>query len=254
MAEIAAPTPDDEQQNQPAAEGSIGDAASTTSPNGGDAPMGEADREEPSTVAEDNTVAEARTLGEDNALAEDNAVAPEASSMPAEPSLIVEPEPPAADPISEPEPIALAPIIEPTPEPTPAPTAPTAVSGEPTVASTIEVPASATAAADADGGEWALLQEKVGAWLNSGQLQQQWQAARQPLSLLAGLIALLLVVRIYSALLGVLEGLPLIPGLLELVGVIVVARFSLTRLVRSDERRSLLTGLQARWKAFRGKG
>ena len=68
------------------------------------------------------------------------------------------------------------------------------------------------------------------------------------------MIALLLVLRIYGALLGVLDSLPLIPGLLELVGVIVVVRFSLTRLVRSDERSSLIQGLQQRWKAFRGKG
>ena len=96
--------------------------------------------------------------------------------------------------------------------------------------------------------------EKLTTWVRSGELRQQWQAARTPLSLLAGLIALLLVLRIYSALLAVIEGLPLLPGLLELVGVIAVVRFSLTRLVRSDERQQLIQGLQQRWKSFRGQG
>jgi len=124
----------------------------------------------------------------------------------------------------------------------------------PSIASTIEVPASAPAVADGEGGEWELLVRNVTTWLRSGQLQQQWQTARKPLSLLAGLIALLLALRIYGALLGVLDSLPLIPGLLELVGVITVVRFSLTRLVRSEERQQLIEGLQQRWKSFRGQG
>ena len=140
----------------------------------------------------------------------------------------------------------------------PAPAVPTSVTpaviDAPSIASTIEVPASAPAAAEGDGGEWELLVQKVTTWLSSGQLQEQWQAARKPLSLLAGLIALLLVLRIYSALLAVLDSLPLLPGLLELVGVIAVVRFSLTRLVRSDERQQLIQGLQQRWKSFRGQG
>ena len=43
-------------------------------------------------------------------------------------------------------------------------------------------------------------------------------------------------------------------GALSVVGVIAVVRFSLTRLVRSDERQQLIQGLQQRWKSFRGQG
>jgi len=59
---------------------------------------------------------------------------------------------------------------------------------------------------------------------------------------------------VYGSLMAVLDSLPLVPGLLELVGVFVVARFSLTRLVRSEERKAVFSGLQQRWQAFRGKG
>ena len=139
-------------------------------------------------------------------------------------------------------------------ETTPEPPAPLDI---PTVASTLEVPASvqvATSPADQDGGEWDLLVEKVRTWISSGQLQEQWQAARTPLSLLAGLIAVLLVLRVYSAVLGVLDSIPLLPGLLELAGLVAVVQFSLTRLVRSNDRREVIEGLKQRWQSFRGRG
>jgi hypothetical protein len=166
--------------------------------------------------------------------------------------------------VSSEEPSAEAPALEPPateaeampveadPEP-PVPPAPVDI---PTVASTLEVPASpqvAASAADQEGGEWELLVAKLRTWIASGQLQEQWQAARTPLSLLAGLIAVLLVLRVYSALLGVLESIPLLPGLLELAGLVAVVQFSLTRLVRSNDRREVIEGVKQRWQSFRGR-
>ena len=138
---------------------------------------------------------------------------------------------------------------EPEPEPDPAP----ANVWTPQVASTTDVPASpAAVSSEGEGGEWELLVEKVKQWIASGQLQQQWETARTPITLLAGLIGVLVVLRIYSSLLGVLESLPLLPGLLELVGVISVVRFSLTRLVKSSDRHEVIDGLKQRWSSFRG--
>lgn len=137
---------------------------------------------------------------------------------------------------------------------------------EPQVASTVAVPATpatpapivaAAPASDSPsgdgGGEWDLLVSKVQGWLASGQLQEQWQAARTPLSLLAGLIALLLVLRIYGALLAVLDSIPLLPGLMELAGLVAVAQFALTKLVRSNDRRQVIDGVRQRWQSFRGR-
>ena len=140
-----------------------------------------------------------------------------------------------------------APEPEPEPEPEPANV------WTPQVASTTDVPASpAAVSSEGEGGEWELLVEKVKQWIASGQLQQQWETARTPITLLAGLIGVLLVLRVYSALLGVVESLPLLPGLLELVGVISVVRFSLTRLVKSSDRHEVIDGLKQRWSSFRG--
>lgn len=147
-----------------------------------------------------------------------------------------------------PEPTMAAPAVS---EPMQPPFSATA----PTIATTIDVPAATGPAATstAEGGEWELLLQKLSQWISSGALQEQWQAARTPLSLLAGLIALLLVVRVYGALLAVIDSLPLLPGLLELAGVIALTRFALRRLVRSDDRQQVIQGLLDRWRAFRGK-
>ncbi|QVV66380.1 CAAD domain-containing protein [Synechococcus sp. LA31] len=153
---------------------------------------------------------------------------------------------------AEPETVAVA-AEQPAPEPA-APEPPAA--DTPTVASSIEVPASPqvnTAPSEQEGGEWDLLVQKLRSWIASGQLQEQWQAARTPLSLLAGLIAVLLVLRVYSAVLGVLNSIPLLPGLLELAGLVTVVQFSLTRLVRSQDRSEVIGGLKQRWKSFRGR-
>ena len=151
------------------------------------------------------------------------------------------------------EPEAAPPEPAPLPKPEVLPLTPPPV---PTVATTIDLPArgdSAGAGPTGEGGEWALLLSKLQAWLGSGQLQDQLQAARTPLTLGAGLIALLVVLQIYGALLAVIRSFPLAPGLLELVGVIAVVRFGLDKLVRSQERRALIEGLQRRWQAFQGK-
>ena len=200
----------------------------------------------------------------------------EAVSEPPEPSPEPTPEPtpdPTSDPTPDPvpagpaaesaganwaaaiasEPVAAPPEPAPLPKPEVLPLTPPPV---PTVATTIDLPArgdSAGAGPTGEGGEWALLLSKLQAWLGSGQLQDQLQAARTPLTLGAGLIALLVVLQIYGALLAVIRSFPLAPGLLELVGVIAVVRFGLDKLVRSQERRALIEGLQRRWQAFQGK-
>ena len=123
----------------------------------------------------------------------------------------------------------------------------------PQVASTTDVPASPGDSAPEDqGGEWQLLVEKVKHWVESGQLQQQWSTARRPITWLAGFIGLLIVLRIYGAVLGVVESLPLLPGLMELLGVISIVRFSLIRLAKSSDRHEVIDGLKQRWSSFRG--
>jgi hypothetical protein len=161
-----------------------------------------------------------------------------------------------AEPSAEPAPEAAPePVIAAAPEPVapePAPE-PVAVPEVPTVLSTLELPAlERPSGGDTEGGEWDLLLDKLRQWLASGQLQQLWQTSRTPLTAAAALIGLLLVLRIYGALLGVLDSLPLVPGLLELAGLVAVVRFGLGNLVRSSDREKVIANVKSRWAAFRG--
>ena len=188
---------------------------------------------------------------------------------------LVAPEPPAPEP---------APAPQPAPEPEPAPVAlaeaqpvtapqaapldvfasdptpdPAAVSSPvPELESTTLIPASGgssgTDASGEGGGEWELLLGKVRQWLENGKLQALWAQARTPISLTLAAAALLIVLRVYAALLSAIESLPLIPGLLELVGVIWAVRFGVPRLLQRSQRQELFGSLQERWNSFRGRG
>jgi hypothetical protein len=188
---------------------------------------------------------------------------------------VVAPEPPAPEP---------APVPEPAPEPEPAPAAlaeaqpvtapqaapldvfapdptpgPAAVSSPiPELESTTLIPASGdpsgTDASGEGGGEWELLLGKVRQWLDTGKLQALWAQARTPISLTLAAAALLMVLRVYTALLSAIESLPLIPGLLELVGVVWAVRFGVPRLLQRSQRQELFGSLQERWNSFRGRG
>lgn len=159
------------------------------------------------------------------------------------------PAPESSEPAPAPQPIPAAAPEAAAPEAAASPVA-AAAPAEASVASTIEIPA----LEPGEGGEWELLVAKVRQWLASGQLRELVDTARTPLTLLAYLVVAVLVLQIYTALLAVLEGLPLVPGLLELAGVITVVRFALTRLVRSSDRQQVIAGLKSRWNAFRGQG
>ena len=121
--------------------------------------------------------------------------------------------------------------------------------GVPTVESSITLPPSAPE----DGGEWELLVSKVRAWLASGAAATLWAQSRTPVMALAALVGVLMVLRVYGALIDAIESIPLLPGLLELVGVVWVLAFGVPRLVRSSDRQQLLGGWRSRWDAFRGR-
>ncbi len=168
----------------------------------------------------------------------------------------VTPEPFGVSPEPEPEPIlaGFEPLAEADSE-IPAPV-PTPVSEpEPGITATLEVPpleGSAETGGEG-GGEFDLLLQKIKDWLGSGELQAQWQRFRGPLKGLAILIGVVLLLRVYASLIGTLDSLPLVGGLLELVGLIAALRFTATRLVRKSDRDQVFTDWSRRWNDFRGR-
>ncbi|MEA5391124.1 CAAD domain-containing protein [Cyanobium gracile UHCC 0139] len=166
------------------------------------------------------------------------------------------PEPFDVAPEPEPEPISAGfePLAEadseiPAPVPTPG------SEPEPGITATLEVPPlEGSAETDGEGGgEFELLLQKIKDWLGSGELQAQWQRFRGPLKGLAILIGVVLLLRVYASLIGTLDSLPLVGGLLELVGLIAALRFTATRLVRKSDRDQVFADWSRRWNDFRGR-
>jgi len=159
------------------------------------------------------------------------------------------------EPVPEPilagfEPLAEADSEIPAPEPAPV------SEPEPGITATLEVPpleGSAETGGEG-GGEFDLLLQNIKDWLGSGELQAQWQRFRGPLKGLAILIGVVLLLRVYASLIGTLDSLPLVGGLLELVGLIAALRFTATRLVRKSDRDQVFADWSRRWNDFRGRG
>ena len=123
---------------------------------------------------------------------------------------------------------------------------------QPTITSRVNIPG----AADHDpegGGEWALLVDKVRAWYKGTDLVELIEKLKKPTLLIAGFLILLVALRVYSGILETIAKVPLAPGLLELAGILWVVWFSTTRLIRTQERQKVITGLQNTWQSFRGK-
>ena len=173
------------------------------------------------------------------------------SPSPAEPEAVSSA--PTPDPLtaSQSEPTAEE-AAAPAPAPTPEPPAPEPPAAESPIASTVSVPADPSSS-DSEGGEWHLLMEKLNAWLADAKLMELWQQSQRPLKLVGGALALLLVLQLTSAVLGTLDGIPMLPRLLQLTGLIYLTLFASRRLVRSDERRSLIEGIKSSWSSFTGK-
>lgn len=131
-------------------------------------------------------------------------------------------------------------------------TAGTEVSEPPGIAASLVVPP-LDASEAGEGGEWDLLTGKVRSWFDGAELQERWETLGGPLRAAGLLLAAVVVLRLYSALLETLADLPLVPRLLQLVGLLSVAQFALTRLVRSSDRERILTSWHQRWNDFRGR-
>ena len=145
----------------------------------------------------------------------------------------------------------------PAPDPAPADVVDPAPAPEPTspsIAERVSVPATPPSDdTSEEGGEWDLLSTKVRQWWGEHDLADQWQRLRRPLLLTAALIAFILALRIYGGVLDAIATIPLAPRLFELVGVIYASWFAATRLVRSEERRKISSGLGDLWSSVRGK-
>ena len=169
----------------------------------------------------------------------------------------VPPTPPVTEPVIEPEADS---VTDPVMEAEPAPAAPlesaavpptVETTPDPVITSTVTIPAQETSTDE--GGEWDLLVEKVNAWIDSKQLGSLWDQAQLPLRLIGGLILFVIVSTVYSGILGTINKVPLAPGLLELTGVIWLLNYARCNLVRSSDRKRVISSIGSTWNKFVGR-
>ena len=138
-----------------------------------------------------------------------------------------------------------------TPAPTPAPSPEPTSAPEPAITASVTIPAQENA--DSEGGEWNLLLEKLGDLVDGEKLKTLWIQLRLPIRLITALILLVVVIQIYSGVIRTINSVPIGSGLLELIGLIWLVRFSLTKLIRSSDRAEVINALQARWNNVIGR-
>ena len=208
------------------------------------APSGPAaDGPEPTEVSGANGSPEL-TAAAEPAVAEPAAQEPALEESPAQ-------EPPVEEAIARPDPGPIEVSLTPAPAPAAAPPTPEPAP-TPTIATTLEIPP-APGATPAEGGEFDLLVEKLRTWFAEADIGGHWQKLRGPLKGFALLLVAVLALRLYARVVGTLDGIPLVSGLLELTGLIYLVWFSSTRLVRTSERERVLAEWKQRWQSFSGR-
>ena len=133
------------------------------------------------------------------------------------------------------------------------PSEPVAPPATAAILETVELPAATDDAGAQTGGEWQELLDRLNGWLGDSQVGELWQQSQRPLKLLGVGLALLLVLRLVGSLLGTLDGVPMLPRLLQLVGLIWLGLYSSRHLVRSDSRQQLLTRVDGIWASVVGR-
>ncbi len=114
-----------------------------------------------------------------------------------------------------------------------------------------DLPNSSFGTDEAEGeGEWSLLSGKVSTWLKENNFQIK--GLRRPLFILVAVLASILTLQVYGSILEAISHVPLAPRLFQLAGLLWIIYFSVTSLVRSQDRQELFAGLVQRWKTFSG--
>ena len=169
------------------------------------------------------------------------------------PGAAVSTSPPIATPVTPPisSPVS-SPVSSPTstPENTVKIAAETAQTPAPNpIQTSVVIPAE-----EPEGGEWQLLLAKLNDWLGGGKAAELWGQSKGPLKAFGLAILALLLLRLLGAVLSTLDALPLVPGLLELVGLLWLAFGAGPHLLRSEERKKLMSTTQDAWRSFSGRG
>jgi len=115
---------------------------------------------------------------------------------------------------------------------------------------TISAPANPEAT---EGGEWQELLSVLNNWLGEGKIKQIWEQSQSPIKAVGLAIVVLILLKLVGAVLGTLDGIPMLPKLLELVGLIWIGLFAGQKLIKRSERKAFFNQLSGTWQSFTGK-
>jgi len=91
-------------------------------------------------------------------------------------------------------------------------------------------------------------------WLEQNDLAELWTKAQAAgWRVVGGLIVFSLVATVYSGVLSTINSIPLVPGLLELAGVIWLVNFALRNLIRNSDRDNFIKGARSTWTRVTGR-
>ena len=117
----------------------------------------------------------------------------------------------------------------------------------------MSVPADPHASAG-EGGEFQLLLDKLSALMGDTDLNAVWQQSQRPLKLLGVAMVVIVTLQLTGAVLDTLGGIPMLPRMLQLVGLTWLVMFGSKRLLRSEGRQQVVSQVSGAWSAFVGKG
>ncbi len=116
---------------------------------------------------------------------------------------------------------------------------------------TEDIPAVAMESEDTEeGGEWTLLSGKVSTWIKENNFQLK--GLLRPLLAFGVVLASIMALKVYGSILEAISHVPMAPRLFQLIGLLWIIYFSVTSLVRSEDRQELFSGLVRRWENFSG--
>ena len=99
--------------------------------------------------------------------------------------------------------------------------------------------------------EWKVVLNKIQAWLGTTKkISDQLDEFFNPsiLILVLGVIAICL--KAYSTILNAIDDIPLAASIFEVIGTLWLTRFSITRLLREQDRQELFAEAYKRWRNF----
>ena len=99
--------------------------------------------------------------------------------------------------------------------------------------------------------EWKVVLNKIQGWLGTTKkISDQLDEFFNPSILILGLGVIAICLKAYSTILNAIDDMPLAASIFEVIGTLWLTRFSITRLLRKQDRQEFFSEANRRWRNF----